>query len=92
MRNNLAIVAIVAACSAGIGMSVYAMSEIGTVKITQAEIERTLDGLEQKVVGSSEKIVALQEKVRNSNVKNPITLFNNVCLANNVSTNVIGRY
>jgi len=45
-------------------MSSYAISEIGDIKMTQAEIERTLDDLEKKASINSIQLGVLQEEVR----------------------------
>jgi len=78
--TTLAIIAIVAVCSAGVGVSAYAITEIGNVKMTQIEIERTLDDLLLKATFNREKIATLQEEEKKiaKSINNLITDVNDL--------------
>ena len=49
--------------SAGVGVASYAVHEVEEVKITQRELERTLDDLEQKATLNSKNLFLLKEEV-----------------------------
>jgi hypothetical protein len=50
--------------SAGIGIASYAVHETDGIKVTQAEIERTLDDLEEKATINSKNLFFLKEEVQ----------------------------
>jgi hypothetical protein len=60
----IGLIAIFVIASAGVGMASYAIHEIDNVKVTQAEVERTLDDLERKATVNSQNLFTLQEEVK----------------------------
>ncbi|CAG7838034.1 unnamed protein product [Allacma fusca] len=55
---------VAAAAGAGIGMGIYLSHEVNELEISQLEIERTLDDLENKVMQNSAHIKMLQDEIK----------------------------
>ncbi|CAG7823372.1 unnamed protein product [Allacma fusca] len=60
---------VAAAASAGIGMGIYLSHEVNELEVSQIEIEKTLDDLENKVMQNSAHIRMLQDEIKKMSVE-----------------------